>query len=178
MAHITIPSGELTEFDLPRVCVVTGATEDIVFKDVKFQWYPRWVAALILINILIAAVVALALTKRVKGKLPFTEVAYAAWRRGVWTMLAAWFGAVVLFLFGLGGLMSGRMALGTMASVGCIALPLAVWLKLVRNRNVICTRIADGQITLRVPSDAAALAIREHLHGGAVVPAVAVEGSA
>jgi hypothetical protein len=43
---ITIPSNELNSFGLPPVCVVTGSREGVVFKPVKFSWYPRWVSYL------------------------------------------------------------------------------------------------------------------------------------
>ncbi len=82
MHSVNVPASELTEFDLPRVCVVTGQTQGVEFHPVKFSWYPRWVVALILVNLLVAAIVAQVLTKKVSGKLPFTPEAHAAWKKG------------------------------------------------------------------------------------------------
>ena len=174
MASIQIPSQEMTEFDLPRVCVITGDTDGVVFKDVKFQWYPRWIGALVIINVLVAAVVAMAMTKKVKGKLPFTEAGHAAWKKGQLMFGLSFLVAVAL---GIGsGVAFGNDigALGILGVVLAIAAPIAAYFIWAKGRRLGCTRIADGQITLSIPSEAAALAIRTHLHAGAVLPAQAV----
>jgi hypothetical protein len=80
LATVEIPVNEMSSFDLPKVCLVTGATENVVFKPVKFSWYPRWIAVFILVGWPIALILALTLTKRVKGELPFTEEAYRRWK--------------------------------------------------------------------------------------------------
>ncbi|MBS2028607.1 MAG: hypothetical protein JST54_11945 [Deltaproteobacteria bacterium] len=176
MAQIVIPSQELTEFDLPRVCVVTGATENVVFKDVKFQWYPRWVAALILINVLVMAVVAMALTKKVKGKLPFTEEAFATWRRGITVMTLSVIAAIVVFIASMVAFGNDVPVFGILGVLASIGGPIAVWVTMVRGKTVQCLKIADGFITLNVPSGQAALEIQRHLHAGtpAVAPAIAM----
>lgn len=167
MAEITIPENELSEFDLPRVCVVTGASQDVVFKDVKFQWFPRWVAVFILFNVIIFAVIALILTKRVKGKLPFTEDAFSAWKRGQLFFGLSIFGAIVLFIAGIMVMAAMDSPVGLLVWVAAIALPVFVGIKFVKGKSVSCTRIADGQVTLKIPSDSAAQSLRDHLQGGA-----------
>lgn len=174
MAKITLPANELTEFDLPRVCVVTGQSEGVVFKDVKFQWYPRWVVALVLINVLIAAIVAAVLTKKVKGKLPFTEAAYTAWRRGILLQTLSIVGAIVAFIAGAIFMGSDREAVGGFLMVAALVVPIAVYFTQVKGKTVSCTRIADGTLDLTIPSDAAAISIQNHLHAGAAIPAVAM----
>src|SRR5437868_3164987 len=37
MARVSIPRGELNAVDLPRICVVTGATEGVFFEPVVFR---------------------------------------------------------------------------------------------------------------------------------------------
>ena len=173
MATIQIPSQEMTEFDLPRVCVITGDTEGVVFKDVKFQWYPRWIGALVIINLLVAAVVAMAMTKKVKGKLPFTEAGHAAWKKGQLMTGLSIVGALVM-LVGAGFAFGNEIpALGVLLLGLMVAVPVAAYFLWAKGRRLGCTRIADGQITLSIPSEAAALAIRTHLHAGAVLPAQA-----
>ncbi len=100
MANIEIPAGELNSFDLPKVCVMTGATDSTVeFRKVKFQWHPRWVFALILVNLLIMAIVAQIMTKRVQGELAFSEAAWKRWR--LWKVLAVF--AALGMVFGIIG---------------------------------------------------------------------------
>src|SRR5512141_1345766 len=84
MTPITIPIAEMNSIDLPPVCISTGAQEEVTFRKVKFAWYPRWVAALILVpygGLLLAAIVAAVLTKRAKGELPFSNLGWSRWRQ-------------------------------------------------------------------------------------------------
>lgn len=39
---IAIPKEAVTEFDMPRVCVATGATEGVEYRRVKFSFVPMW----------------------------------------------------------------------------------------------------------------------------------------
>jgi len=166
MAQITLPDNELNSFDLPRVCVVTGATQGVVFKPVKFAWYPRWVAAFILVNVLVMAVVAAIMTKRVQGELPFTEEAFAAWRKGRILFGVSIFLAICLLCGGVGLLASDVPVPGIAALVVMLGLPIGVWVGFLKGNNITCTRIADGYTTLTIPSDAAAASIQAHLTGG------------
>jgi hypothetical protein len=176
MREIILPADELNEFDLPRVCVVTGQTENVVFKPVKFSWYPRWVAVFILLNLLIAAIIAFALTKRVKGHLPFTEEAFKAWRTGITLFALSIVGAFGLFVGGMFLLGSDYPALGAAALVATVAVPTAVGVLLVRHKGPVVQRIADGRITLKLPSDTAVEMIKRHLVSGQKAPRPVSEG--
>ena len=116
MPEIRIPVNELNRFDLPKVCVMTGSTDPSVdFRPVKFQWYPPWVNALILINLLVMAIVARVMTKIAKGELAFSDEAWKrwrAWRIGLGAsglaMLIALFAALALLAnqrFDVGGVL-------------------------------------------------------------------------
>ncbi|MBX5482766.1 MAG: hypothetical protein IRZ16_13135 [Myxococcaceae bacterium] len=52
------PNNELNEFDLPRTCIATGATDGVVFKPVKFAWYPKWPLIFVPITLAIAIILA------------------------------------------------------------------------------------------------------------------------
>ncbi len=52
MPRLKIPINELNAFDLPRVCVITGAKEGVCFMPVKLTWKPPWVSALVLVTVL------------------------------------------------------------------------------------------------------------------------------
>ena len=170
MREIILPADELNEFDLPRVCVVTGQTENVVFKPVNFSWYPRWVAVFILINLLVAAIIAFALTKRVKGHLPFTEEAFKAWRTGITLFALSIMAAIGLFIGGGVLLASSQEGLGLAALAAALAVPIFVGVKFMRHRGPVVQRIADGQITLKLPSEEAVLTIEHHLVSGRKSP--------
>jgi hypothetical protein len=176
MREIILPADELNEFDLPRVCVVTGQTENVVFKPVKFAWYPRWVVVFVLINLLIAAIIAFALTKKVKGHLPFTEEAFKAWRTGITLFALSIVGAIGLFVGAMVLLGTGKEPLGLVALVAAVGVPTFVGIKFMRHKGPVVQRIADGRITLKLPSDEAVMRIQQHLVSGRKAPR-AVAGS-
>lgn len=162
--QIDLPENELNEFDLPRICIVTGKTEGVVFKPVKFSWYPRWVAALVIINLLIAAIVAAILTKRVKGELPFTEEAYKQWKRGQVLFTLSVIAALVAFFAGIIMLAGEKLAVvGLLLMLASFVGPIAIYLTQLKNKGPVVHRIADGTVTLQLPSAAATDAIRRHL---------------
>lgn len=166
MSKIVLPADEMNEFDLPRVCIVTGQTEGVVFKDVKFAWYPRWVSLFVIINVLLAAIIAYALTKRVKGQLPFTEEAWKQWRQGRILFGLSFLAAFILFGVGISLMSNGHQELGVLGMGLMIAVPIAAYVLFARNKGPIVMRIADGQVTLKIPSDFAADAISQHLVAG------------
>jgi len=178
--QIDLPENELNEFDLPRVCIVTGATDGVVFKPVKFSWYPSWVSVLVIINVLIAAIVASILTRRVKGQLPFTEESFKAWKRGQLFFALSIVAAIALFVGGFVLSFNQPGGLGALGILLAIAVPIVVYRKYLRNRAPVVKRIADGRVTLVLPSDAAVEAIRNHLFAGKAAggPAAGVRKSA
>jgi hypothetical protein len=176
MREIILPADELNEFDLPRVCVVTGQTENVVFKPVNFAWYPRWVAIFVLINLLIAAIIAFALTKKVKGHLPFTEEAFKAWRTGITLFALSVVAAIGLFIGGIIMLASHSEGLGVVALVAALAVPIFVGVKFLRHKGPVVQRIADGQITLKLPSDEAVMRIEQHMVSGRKAPRAVAGG--
>lgn len=175
MATVRIPVNELTSFDLPKVCVVTGASDGVVFKPVKFQWYPPWVAVFACAPA-IALVLMLILMKRAKGELPFTEAAHAAWQRGRLLLGASIVGAIVLFVVAL--TQSDQVpALIPLALVLCIAEPIVIGVVFLRNKGPRVKKIADGFIELQLPSQAATEAIAAHVSGARAERATAVSVS-
>lgn len=170
MAKVTIPKGELNKFDLPPVCVITGEHTHVDFHPVKFSWYPRWIVVLVIVNLLIAAIVAMILTRQVRGELPFSDEGWRRYRRAKLMSTLS-----ILFLFA--GLIGGGFVFGLYNENLGVALwilsivgPLAVIFTLVRGSSIGCVNIKDGQIVLNVPSVSASFEIREHLHGGAAIP--------
>jgi hypothetical protein len=112
--------------------------------------------------------------KKVKGKLPFTEAGHAAWKKGQLMTALTGVGALLVFFCAIAAFINDVPVLGILGLLVMVAMPTASYFLWAKGRRLGCTRIADGQITLSIPSEAAALAIKTHLHAGAVIPAQAV----
>lgn len=178
MAAVSIPIKELTPYDLPPVCVVTGAREGVTFKKVKFQWVPPMARFLVVFCGLVGVVAMLVMQKRAEGELPFSEEGWARWRSG--KMLVG--GGLVGFLLAL---FSGLFAMSTRSgeAFGLVLMllgfvVLVVALVMARGRGPACKKIEDDTIELELPSADAASAFEERLRGGVrsaprVAPAVA-----
>jgi hypothetical protein len=69
-------------------------------------------------------------------------------------------------------LATDQPALGLTCWGLCVALPTVVGIFFVRGKRILCTKIDKETITLKVPSASAAMAVSQHLHSGARVPAV------
>jgi hypothetical protein len=161
MTEISIPDNEMNQFDLPRVDVVTGSTEGIVFKPVQFAWYPRWIA-IFAVAPLIFVIVALVMMRRSKGELPFTEQSYARWRNGKIAFGLSLAAAIALFFAGAAA-MDSSGGLGGLLMLIAVAAPIAVAITMVKGRGPAVVRIDKGVTVLKVPSAAAAASFREHL---------------
>jgi hypothetical protein len=168
MTPITIPIAEMNSIDLPPVCVGTGAQNEVKFHKVKFAWYPRWVAALILVpygGLLLAAVVAAILTKRAKGELPFSDLGWSRWRQA---KLFIGLSVVVLFagiIGGIGLMIAEIVEVGLLAFALGLIVPLAIYFAF-KSHGPQVLKITDSEITLKIPSAEAAQAIHGHLHAG------------
>ena len=177
MALLKLPINEMSSFDLPPVCLITGERNDVTFRRVRFSWYPRWVPVLILVptgGLLLALIVALILAKRAAGELPFSDEGWSRWRRAKLMVPVAVLWVIVAMLGGVFFLSSEQTALGLLALLTMVGVPLVLYLTVQRGRMVTPASITDTEIALNVPSLQAALAIREHLHSGRVVQAMPV----
>lgn len=173
--NVDIPTGELSSFDLPPVCVVTGRRDGIVFKPVKFSWYPRWIVVFAPFALLIAAILAFALTRRVSGELPFNEEAWRKWRFGRTLFTASVLTALVLFISMPFAFAARLDAVGWVLVALAIGFPLTAWITSVRGRGPSVERITKTHITLSLPSAEASRVIAKHLvaSAGAVGPLLA-----
>ena len=172
-ADVTLPSAELNAFDLPRLCVITGEAQGVDFKPVKFQWYPPWINLFILVGWPVALVLMLVMRQRVQGQLPFTEVGWARWQRAKVLSVVGGLGGLALIFGGIiVGATNDSGALTLLGVAAGLAAVVAASRNLAKNSPVV-RRIADGRITLRLPSPGAARALQQHLVAGARIPAPA-----
>jgi hypothetical protein len=165
MATLSIPENEMTSFDLPKVCIVTGSRQNVAFRPVKFQWYPRWIGGFAIAP-LIMIVLMMVLMRRAKGELPFTDEAWEAWRKGKLLMALGSVGAIVLAGAGIAALANRLEAVGAVLLLAAVALPIVIGVKFLMGRGPTCTKIADGRIELKIKSETAAQEIQRHLEGG------------
>ncbi len=165
MAQISIPQNEMSSFDLPKVCIITGETENVQFRPVKFQWYPRWIGVFGMAPLIMIILLAL-LMRRAKGELPFSDAAWEAWKKGKMMLALGIVGCIVLLGAG-GAAVANRMeGLGVLMFLAGIVLPIVVGVVFLAGRGPTCTRIDAGYVELKIKSDAAAEQIRRHLQGG------------
>ncbi len=167
-AKVEIPDNEMNEFGLPRVCVVTGSTENVSFQKVNFQWYPQWLAVFACVPLLMAILITV-LMRRTKGELPFSESAWAAYKKGKLLLTLSILGALGLFFVGIFAFSIKGIggALGGACILAAISTPIAVGIIFVKGKGPKCTRIDKGLTHLTLPSAEAAEKIRQHLSAGA-----------
>ena len=145
--------GELVVFRnealLPEVCVKCGATTEISRKRQSFAWFPQWIYALLIVNVLIMAIVALAMQKKGALNLPLCRRCRARWRNA---QLAV--GGSIIWLFAgliLGAVVAGNSspALGILLIVSAVAAPIAAAVGLARPATLQAKHVDDWRITLR-----------------------------
>src|SRR5579871_1645603 len=130
MSSFSIPIGEMNAFDLPKVCLITGSDQDVVFKPAKFAWYPRWIGVLA-ISPIIFLIVALIVTKRAKGELPFTEQGYKQYRQGQLFFALAILWAIAGLCGGAVGMGMEQPAVGAVLFLSALVVPIVFAVKFV-----------------------------------------------
>ena len=174
---VTIPKAELTPFDLPSVCIVTGSRENVTFRKVNFVWIPPAARFSVVFCGMFGLIAMLVMQKKVEGQLPFTEQGWTAWRNA---KLMALVGGLVGFfaMFGALALVETSGLFAAIFGLGGFVL-LIVALIQVRGKGPLCTRIDDTDIDLTLPSTEAADAFIERLQGGkALAPSPVVVATA
>jgi hypothetical protein len=170
---VTIPKAELTPFDLPSVCIVTGSRENVTFHKVNFVWIPPAARLSIVFCGMFGLIAMLVMQKKVEGQLPFSEQGWTAWRNA---KIVALVGVLVGLFTMLGALAlvdsSGAIA-GIFGLAGFVLLIVAVLQT--RGKGPLCTRIDDTDIDLTLPSAQAADAFVERLRGGKALDAAPVD---
>ncbi len=95
MANVKLSAYECRKNLLPKVCMFCGEPA-VTRKQRNFAWHPPWVWILILAGILVAAIVALILTKRMTVRVPVCERHEGFWRRRNLVVGLSFLGVAVL----------------------------------------------------------------------------------
>ena len=162
-ATVVLAKHAVTEFDLPAVCVASGATEDVRYYPVKFSFVPMWARLSVAFCGLIGLVLMLASVRRVAVELPFTDDAFARFTR-------VRHAPPVLAVFAVLSLMAPLLLAPDQLAVGIVAflglLLAAIYASVVvKGLGPVCKGIDETSVVLEIPSQAAADAIEERLGG-------------
>lgn len=102
MATLRLGERPWDEEELPDVCMKCGAPAE-VHKDHLFRWHPGWVFVLILVHILVYAIVALALTKKRRVRVPLCRAHRHHW---LWRQVVIFAGFALFVLLGVGAIVA------------------------------------------------------------------------
>lgn len=158
---VEIPRQAVTRFDLPEVCLVTGATEGVRYRETSFVFVPIWARLSVAFCGLIGLVVMAVSTKRARAELPFTDEAWQAWvraKRIVGVLFFCAFAVLAVPLLDLSPLLPGL--------VGFVAVLIAAVIysmTALKGAGPMCKYIDDRIVTLEIPSEDAAVAIEKRL---------------
>ncbi len=155
MATLRLGERPWDEEELPDVCMKCGAPAE-VHKNHLFRWHPGWVFVLILVHILVYAIVALALTKKRRVRVPLCRAHRHHW---LWRQVIIFAGFALVVVLGFGAMIAltdsapgrrGSDALGGLMCGGTVV-GLIAWLVLVAVLQSTALRpreITDRDITL------------------------------
>lgn len=174
-------TGEPTWPELPPVCLITGEKSNVTFRKVKFSRFPRWVLLLAVVpagSVVLAGIVALLLTKKASGELPFSDRGWFRWRVARMITPISVFLALGALFVGLSLTLTEQLLEAALAWGVMVSSPLVLYLTLQRNRMVTPVHITDTEIALKIPSEEAARAVLDRLHPGGMEQAVPLFGAA
>jgi hypothetical protein len=164
MRTLELPRSAVTKFDLPAVCVATGATEGVEHRRTTFTFIPMWARLAVPLCGLVGLIAMLVTMKRAEVELPFTAEAYSLWRR---TQIIT----AVLLVSGVGVLFAGiaveELIFGLVAFLAVVAGAIAYAHLVGKGTGPSVKEITDHKLVIQIPNDQAADAIEARLGLGA-----------
>ncbi|MSP60365.1 MAG: hypothetical protein EXR72_08495 [Myxococcales bacterium] len=134
---------------LPEVCVKCGRTDGIERRNQNFSWFPPWIYALLLVNLLVMAVVSTVLRKQGRLWLPLCHDCARRWRKAnlVQGLTIAWLivGLITCIVF----FASELPILGLLTMVSALVSPFLSGFLLHRKATLRPRTIDDRVITLQ-----------------------------
>ncbi len=164
MPTVSLGRYEIEEYDPPEVCMKCGAPSSVVIRR-TFSWYPPWVIITILAGLLIYAILAMVLTKRMTVRVPLCEEHKGHWTKRTIITLLGFLGVLIFLSLAIAASVSDDV-LPEVAYV-CWSLTvvlLVAWLILVvvlQQSAIRPTEITDRSITLTGVSAGYIEALRE-----------------
>ncbi len=146
---------------LPDLCVKCGAREGIVRRSTRFAWTPPWVYATALAGVLIMAVLAAVLQKRGHLMIPLCAACKKRWTHANLVMGLGVFWIFVAMALMVAFFAHEMPALGFLALLSMVGVPVGVSFGYVRKRRLHPRKIDDRMLTLvGVHSDALDLIVQ------------------
>lgn len=162
MSELRLPRKALTRFDLPPVCLATGAVDGVTYHKTRFVFVPLWARLSVAFCGLIGVILVLVSTQRADAEVPFTEEAFAVWKRAKMVTVALVLGSLVPLVGGL-LLMDSTLLVGIVAFLAVLVGAVVYSQTVLKGLGPICKSIDADSIVLVVPSEAAADAINKRL---------------
>ena len=162
---VRLPKTAVSEFDLPRVCVATGATEGVSYHKVKFQFVPMWARLSVAFCGLIGVILMLINTRRVEAEIPFTDEAFAKFKRARVIPAVLIVGAIPLIFVPM-LIDPDLIVLGLVAFVAGVIAAVVYAQAVTRHAGPMCKEITEDAILLEIPNDDAARAMESRVMGG------------
>jgi hypothetical protein len=163
MAQIRLKQRETDREYLPEVCMACGQPSATHIRK-TFAWHPPWVIVLILVNLIVYAVVALIMTKRMTVEVPVCEKHRGYWWKRYLLMILP---LPIIVALGIGLMIAldqpGQGNLSGMACAGTAGLGL-VWLisvAVIQSMMIRAKEITDRTITLTRVNDEFVAALDE-----------------
>lgn len=151
MPNIQLHPTDCTREVLPARCVVTGSTDDVVWRPVPLED----------VAMLPLGIVTLFRSRTLEAELPFTPAAYRAWRRS--RLLALVNVALTLALVLAAGQPAARALVGDLLLALPILVPTLFYAALIRGRGPRCVSLTRHRVMLWIPSRTTAREIASRL---------------
>ncbi|MBZ0117810.1 MAG: hypothetical protein K8H88_12480 [Sandaracinaceae bacterium] len=162
MPVVHLPKTAVSEFDMPRVCVTTGATEGVTFQKVTFTFVPLWARLSVAFCGLIGVILMLVSTKRVQAEIPFTDAAYSKWKMAKIIPALIIVGGIPLIFLPM--LIDEDLAMvGLLAFIAAVIGAVVYAVTVTKAAGPFCKEITEDTLILEIPSDAAAEAMSKRL---------------
>lgn len=161
---VRLPKTAVSEFDLPRVCVATGATEGVTYQKVTFTFVPMWARLSVAFCGLIGVVLMMLNTRRVEAEIPFTQEAFARYKRARVIPLAIILGGLALMFVPM-AISPDLILIGAVVFFAAVIGGVVYAQTVTKQSGPICKEIDEQTLTIELPNDAAARAFEARLAG-------------
>jgi hypothetical protein len=164
MQVVHLPKSAVSEFDIPKVCVATGATDGVRYQKVKFTFVPMWARMSVAFCGIIGVILMLVNTRRVEADIPFTDEAYAKWKRAKIIPAILIVGAIPVIFLPM--LVDEQLILLGLIGFLAIVIGAVVYAQTVmKQTGPFVKEITEDTLVIEIPSDEAAAAIDRRLGG-------------